>query len=617
MAHQHDDDSDAIGAVGNGQVLAYFSGPDIRTMYAPHYSTAPVLTSHWPDEYIWDEEIATHSTWRFTAPRMQLRVFTEVGLPAVTYRFEGHGAGPRINVDPTGPGPRGSADEGAGWTLVGAPDGSVPVAVAEVPIGRMIFVYPSSRTRLAAVTGHGVALEASNDRTLGVKFTSASGWFSLIGADDLAQLDHVIRELHAGDIQLREESALQERRGRIEQMIVTSATESTAETFAQAADQLLAQQSAAGGYIAGDRYPLSYLRDQFGTSAGLLGLGLVSSVERALRFRLETWRHFGDLANAESMGGGDIRHVHENDDVEQTGYLVLSILDLARISPSMRLEDFSELISWCLRRQHEHLAGGALPFNGDETYIAGGMLPRWAIEDGSLEATVLYAECLRRLHAHVGLLEPHGIGTRFLLNDLHEIQASFGTNFVRDGVLVTNSLRRRESVSRLHRTGVCEGCGRFPLGLRRTPGGRFVCAPCLPRLLDPAPLIEEFIPSAALMAIASGTPLITHSVMRSTARAAVSQIEESARDAMITGYDEGLLARALTKIGDNAGSVGATVLKRRDRYGTWAEYYKNGKPSGARCRPWETGMNLLALTTTALTATDPVHITPKQEGTQL
>ena len=42
--------------------------------------------------------------------------------------------------------------------------------------------------------------------------------------------------------------------------------------------------------------------------------------------------------------------------------------------------------------QQRHLVNGMLPFNGDETYVAGGILPRFALNDGSAEATLLFIE---------------------------------------------------------------------------------------------------------------------------------------------------------------------------------------------------------------------------------
>ena len=56
------------------------------------------------------------------------------------------------------------------------------------------------------------------------------------------------------------------------------------------------------------------------------------------------------------------------------------------------------MLTWCADAQERHLVAGMLPFNGDETYVAGGMLPRSALDDGSAEATLLYVASVTQLN---------------------------------------------------------------------------------------------------------------------------------------------------------------------------------------------------------------------------
>lgn len=61
------------------------------------------------------------------------------------------------------------------------------------------------------------------------------------------------------------------------------------------------------------------------------------------------------------------------------------------------------------------------------------------------------------------------------------------------------------------------------------------------------------------------------------------------------GYDYGLLLYNLVELQHPlAGEIYEKMLSVIDECGAWAEYYENGRPSHTRCRPWESGINLLA-----------------------
>lgn len=357
--------------------------------------------------------------------------------------------------------------------------------------------------------------------------------------------------------------------------------------------------------MAGHRYALAYLRDQFGTCEGLLALGLYDAVRRNIEFRVSAWNHFGDLANAESMSSDDIRHHHENDDVEQTGYMVLQILNYVDASGDATiLESTGPLIAWCMERQHENLVGGSLPFNGDETYVAGGVLPRWALADGSLEATILYGESIRRLL----LWRPDGalscVDWDQLAVDLDEIRALFRTNFERDGALITNSIARRSLVELpASRCGVCENCSRFPTTVVRLSSDRYRCFSCVGVQMEQRPTDEISVTSSTLIGYLLAASVVPEELQRSAYDAAKKEwsllgfLTSAATSELAVGYDEGLLLRGALVVGDLdfAAEVASRIAAKRDRFGTWSEFYEGLTPVGTRCRPWETGMNLAAL----------------------
>ncbi len=54
--------------------------------------------------------------------------------------------------------------------------------------------------------------------------------------------------------------------------------------------------------------------------------------------------------------------------------------------------EIAPMLDWAFESQKKYLVDGMLPFNGDETYVAGGLLPRSTLNDGSAEATMLFVE---------------------------------------------------------------------------------------------------------------------------------------------------------------------------------------------------------------------------------
>ena len=70
---------------------------------------------------------------------------------------------------------------------------------------------------------------------------------------------------------------------------------------------------------------------------------------------------------------------------------------------------------------------------------------------------------------------------------------------------------------------------------------------------------------------------------------------KSRRRDRILGYDFGMFLYALADCGDPlAADVYDRMMALRDDSGAWVEYYVDGQPSGCRCRPWESGINIEA-----------------------
>ena len=136
------------------------------------------------------------------------------------------------------------------------------------------------------------------------------------------------------------------------------------------------QQGREGGVLAGIVYHMGYVRDQYGVSRALLALGHSEEARGILEFYHNIWKAYGYIQNAQAIGYPGIFHRHENDETEITGYLVVQAFDYFRkTNDAAFLERILPMLEWATQAQQRNLIDGMLPFNGDETYIAGGVVP--------------------------------------------------------------------------------------------------------------------------------------------------------------------------------------------------------------------------------------------------
>ena len=223
-----------------------------------------------------------------------------------------------------------------------------------------------------------------------------------------------------------------------------------------------AQQGVEGGILAGLSYHWAAFRDQFGAMRCLLALGHAEEAAAVLRCYGDVFTRRGVLHNGQDIGLDGFFHVHENDEVEITGYLLVQAFDYLRATgDDGLLRGLFPLLEWAFEAQCRNLVRHMLPFNGDETYIAGGMLPRGAINDGSAESTMLFVTGGSRFlewTEQQGLwpVERIARGRRAV----EETRAHYRENFWREGSILTNNPERM-SVAEMprFRHGVCESGG--------------------------------------------------------------------------------------------------------------------------------------------------------------
>ena len=378
-----------------------------------------------------------------------------------------------------------------------------------------------------------------------------------------------------------------------------------------------AQQGVEGGILAGLSYHWAAFRDQFGAMRCLLALGHAEEAAAVLRCYGDLFTRRGVLHNGQDIGLDGFFHIHENDEVEITGYLLVQAFDYLRATgDDGLLRGLFPLLEWAFDAQCRNLVRHMLPFNGDETYIAGGMLPRGAINDGSAESTMLFVTGGSRFlewTEQQGLwpVERVARGRRAV----EETRAHYRQNFWREGSILTNNPERM-SVAEMprFRHGVCESGGFLAecAGLRcqggaigwveKTADGHYLCPSCFARGVTlPAGRPVFHLASVSLVPLYLGSDLFSREDIASAAGGIIERYERlgrlttTAEGTGTVGYDFGLLLYTLTELGHPlAERVYRSMLDVRDSAGAWVEYYEEDRPIGCPCLAFESGINLEA-----------------------
>jgi len=365
---------------------------------------------------------------------------------------------------------------------------------------------------------------------------------------------------------------------------------------------VISQSSFDGGGMAGHQYPLSYVRDMFGVSKCYQRLGLKVKAKSLLEYYHKIFRQCGKICNAQPMGYiNGVFHIHENDEAEITGYLILQAVEYVEQNGDFAfLAEIKDMLLWALKQQIKALHNNMLPFNGDETYIAGGILPRTAIDDGSFESTMLFISSAEKL---IKLLKADGFTEKQINAYEYTVAAvknAFRSNFLPEGKIVINNPSRRDGLPRKkERNGVCLSCKRFG-ALKNIGEGLFVCPACEDKAA-PVPDAQIYeLPLLMLMPAFVAPNLFTKDELKNFASELMSAYYEigtiSLKKECVVGYEYGLLLNLLTVTHDErADVIFDKLLTWVDDVGSFAEYYNNDIPFNTRYRPWESAVNLYAV----------------------
>jgi hypothetical protein len=612
------EDDGSLHALGNGRMLVYGQGPNLTNVWGPPYTSVNLLTL----SLVGPQSIESVSSRERTGPiwhHLLRDEGSEAGhmtdvvdckLPCFVRRIQ-----TRIPLR-------------FALTLPNDPRTSEVASESRYP-GKfsLVAIYPPGTVeygkRFRSVTPQAVhvvlsgmaKIEAGPDAN-GVWIVAVAPGESEIliagGPEYPDCLEHAEAAMALGV-----ESILQRTRdhwaARMAQIVLPELEGPLGAAIAQAAEDtaliITTQQSSEGGVVAGHRFCLAYVRDQYGVSRALLALGLHQQARAILDFYWRIFQRKGAIQNAQSIGPFTRFHVHENDDVEITGWFLLQAFDYLKATDDRDfLLEINPMLNWCADAQERHLLEGMLPFNGDETYVAGSFLPRSALDDGSAEATLLYIASVGRLNewqAAQGLGKAETLARR--RKSVDETRQRYRSNFFDGSRLMLNQPRRLGLASRPRlRHGVCQGrltsdcC--FMDWVELTKDGRYGCPACFPQMThNPPERNRYFLPSVAVTPAFIQFPVAERSeqvAMIDATMKTFSAEDGSIRypETLLPGYELGMVLFALAELQDpRCAAVAKSLLALRDPTGSWVEYYTGALPMHTRCRPWESSINLCGL----------------------
>ena len=248
-----------------------------------------------------------------------------------------------------------------------------------------------------------------------------------------------------------------------------------------------------------------------------------------------------------------------------------------------------------------------IPFNGDETYIAGNIFPRGGIDHGSMEATALYIGSATRLLdacERYGLMDTDEIKTHRAL--CASARDRFAENFTDgDTVYINNPHRAAVGDTPRYRHGVCHKC-MWMTNLLRAPEGGYLCPACFGQAPAPVTAQRYSTDCALWMAVFAGCTLLPEHTLKAALARSVESIRKSGygetNPANTVGYEYGVILYTLSRLLPAADlpayrDLLDELLADRVEGAVWTEYYRSGQPSAASCpyRPWESAINLCGI----------------------
>ena len=604
-------DDGSIHAMGNGEMVTYACGPNISFLYGPPYSSPSVfsLTCE-SDSVLTDQavrEIGTaiwgHKTTLDGKSALEYTEFVGADVPAYVRLVD-------------------CAVEGVRWVIHPQATGSfTPVKqhpgvwIQTIQPGQKIFNYPSTMWAHHWIIAQGSCSgELDSSGSLVIRCQPGKGSLMIVGSSSLPHGTLGMEKLLGGGATPLLASTRKHWRSftarRLKTRPISKHTPpDVAEALDSAAVLIRSQQSSTGGVMAGPVFAMAYIRDQYGCARGMLALGMLDEAKHNLAFRFSKFKRFGSLMTADLMGSDCARHQHENDEVEGPAYTILQVRDYIKATGDNAFgRKLWPMLKWCWDIQQGHVANGLLPFNGDETYVAGGFYPRSGLLQGSADTTLVYAESGKWLcewAVDEKLWTPGE--ARLQMKRVEVARSAYRKWFWDKDRVWANAPEREEAIApQRFRHGVCEGrCGWFGW-TERSKNGRYECPVCLATKELPAERPERMeVNSVSLLPAYVGSDILSKAELKKLVEHVIGQANAAGHIASVpstencVGYDPGLiLLNALAAGHPYAAEGQKRVMRMLDSAGAWTEYYNTEDrpyPTCCRCRPWESGVNAAAL----------------------
>lgn len=352
-----------------------------------------------------------------------------------------------------------------------------------------------------------------------------------------------------------------------------------------------------GGLISALPWNLSYIRDCSGALNGMLSLHMYEDVKKVLLFFNKKFTMCNQIATAVSVGNDNTLHIHENDYSENTGYIILMAF---KYYETTKDEDFLReilpLLIFAYKNAKELLVDGMMPFSGDETYVAGNMIPRVVVDEGSAESTLLFIESTKKILPYL----PENLKKE--AKELLETAVSkFRDNFVKDGkIMANNPSRRLKAKLKETRKGVCPYCYSYGF-CHLNKYNLYACDNCIDKDLDISNNKQFYLTCVSMMPLYIDSDIFTKEELIDTYELFAKKLigiynENKESNEKIAGYEYGLLLHGLVKLNSPyMHEIFKICLQARDSEKTWSEYYIGKKHCGMRWKSWECGVNIMAV----------------------
>lgn len=599
---------DTVHSMGNGDMLLMAQGADITTVWGPPYSAPNAMSIHTEADglvcdtarrelqtAIWHHELSLDGV-----EAVRYIEYAAAGISAFIRHFKCGQEGIRWVFRPQSSGvfePSPTID--GTWQLILRPGGLISGQYPTELWCNYIITFEGSCTA-----------EAGPDGSMVVSLQPGEGSMSMVGTTEYPNaVLYTERLLQAGAasflLSTRDYWHQFTRRRLQARPELQRITGSAAEDLDGIAVMISTQTSKDGGCTVGAVLQMGYIRDGYGASRGMLALGMFDEAVRAIRWRYHKFKIFRNLLTAEAMGTNCARHNHENDEVEGPAYTIQQVCDYVNATHSDHMaREVWPMLDWCFHVQLKHMADGMLPFNGDETYVAGNFFPRSGLNQGSADTTLAFTTSGRWL---TDWAEKHGYWTQQQAEAnrqyIERARAAYRKHFLTTDRIWANEPQREELIpAPRFRHGVCESMTLpYLTWTERTSNGRYISPQTKVRDLPVHKQGRTEVHSVSLLPFYMGADILT----REELRAVVNRVLDAKLPNGLVptvpggkgfvGYDTGLLLLSLLELGDpNAESTYTAMMATIDPAGCWDEYYDNeGLPTcpSIRANMWSSGVN--------------------------